>query len=314
MEATKLNTSEFIVTEETAGQRLDLFLSTMQNKISRNNVRRAMDDGLVSLNGQVEHRHHYKVKTSDVIVFTMPKVQEDNIHIEPEDIPLDIVYEDNDLLIVNKPAGMVIHPATGNYHGTLMNGILFHYKDLAQVGSEIRSGLIHRIDKDTSGLVLVGKTNKGLWHYSKMFADRKVHKTYLAIVAGNISERMQYGHLDVRNYLGRKSSDRKKFASVPPSKGRIAETEFNLVKVVKINGRDYSVITASPKTGRTHQIRVHLLGLGYPIMGDVIYGRRNQYKRLMLHAWKLEVELLSGKNAEFEAPIPEEFLKFYKPN
>jgi 23S rRNA pseudouridine1911/1915/1917 synthase len=206
---------------------------------------------------------------------------------------------------------MVIHPATGNETHTLMNAVTYYLKDVVEEGEESRSGLIHRIDKDTSGLVLIGKTNEALWYYSRLFAERKVTKIYIAISAGNFKDILHDDVYLVKNFLGRNPGNRKKYSKVSPSKGKIAETNFKLIAQGKLDNEEFSIIEAYPKTGRTHQIRVHLSSLGLPIWGDVIYGKKNHYSRLLLHAWKLSIQLLNGKEVVFEAPIPEEFKVFY---
>lgn len=302
--------AKFLVTKDQEGKRLDLYLAIIQNEMGRGLVRTAINEGKVLLNGEVEFRPHYKVKEGDEIAMpTLIKVEQSE-WLKPENIPLDIVYEDQDLLVINKPAGMVTHPATGNFSGTMMNGVAYYCSTIVDVGDKIRSGLINRIDKETSGLVLVGKTNEGLWHYSKQFAERNVNKIYIAICAGNISTRFTNGRLIVRNYLGRNPKARKKFSIVAPAKGRFSETEFKLERVLKIEGKDYSVILASPHTGRTHQIRVHLSSLGFPILGDTIYGPSQKYERLMLHSWKVELKLVNGEDRVFRSEIPEEFKPF----
>jgi 23S rRNA pseudouridine1911/1915/1917 synthase len=228
--------------------------------------------------------------------------------ITPQDISLNIVYEDKDLLVVNKPSGMVIHPAQGNEKNTLMNAVVYRYQQLEKVGDNIRSGLIHRIDKDTSGIVLIGKTNKGLWYYSKLFANREITKSYLAIIAGNIKEQIPNDGLIISNYLGRNPKNRKKYCVVSLKEGgRHAETHIDFLRNIYIDNKLCSVVVAKPKTGRTHQIRVHLSNIGFPIMGDVVYGKNNHFSRLLLHAWKIELILLDGTKKVFTAEIPKEF-------
>jgi 23S rRNA pseudouridine1911/1915/1917 synthase len=292
-----------------AGERLDLFLSIRINSISRAHIRNLIGDGKLTLNGKIEFRPHYKIRLGDSFELNddSPKV---NTEIVPENIPLEIIYEDDDLVVINKPAGLVVHPATGNWSGTLMNALHFHFKEMQSVGDKIRSGLIHRLDKDTSGLILVGKTNKGLWYYSKLFAQREVEKTYLAIVAGNIGPELEEGTTVVRNYIGRSLGNRLKFGEVPVSRGgRLAETKLEFMKLLHDQkGNNYSLLKAQPKTGRTHQIRVHLSQLGFPIIGDVIYGKNfKDFPRLMLHAWQIKLKLIDGKETTFEAPIPADF-------
>lgn len=296
------------VTEEQAGKRLDLLLTLIQNEISRSAVKRQLNDGVVRVNGEVEYRPNYKAKLGDEIEANF-KFEEPINEVKGENIPLDIVYEDEHLLAINKPSGMVVHPATGNWSGTLMNAIIYHYQDQKQVGDNIRSGLIHRLDKDTSGLVLIGKTNKGLWHYSKQFAGRKVKKTYKAMVRGDVRKTFGKTEAILENYIGRSHGDRKKFAVVDPEKGKIAKTKVVFTDLIQIENNEYSLVNVFPTTGRTHQIRVHMNTLGHPVMGDVIYGRNNAYDRLMLHAWKLEITNVEGELLKLQTKLPTEFLK-----
>ncbi len=256
----------------------------------------------------MEFRPNYKVHEGDKIELHAEPVAPPR-EIVPEDLPLDILYEDEDLLVINKPTGLTVHPATGNWTGTLMNAVHFHFNKAREVGDKYRSGLIHRLDKDTSGIVLIGKTNLGLWHYSKLFAERKVDKTYLAVVTGNINRVMNNGRITVTNYLGRNPGNRKKIAVMNEQKGRLAVSEIKLVKIKEIDNQWYSVVEVKPKTGRTHQIRVHLTSLGFPVLGDTIYGK-TPYSRLMLHAWKLNLLSPQGKELHFEAKLPEEFAIF----
>ena len=289
-------------------RRLDLFVVLQLNFLTRSALKKIINTGEVKVNGQIEFRPHYKVKLDDEIEIVYKK--EDILHgkIVPQNIPLNIIYEDKDLLVVNKPSGMVIHPAQGNAKNTLMNAVLYHYRGLTSVGNEIRSGLIHRIDKDTSGVVLIGKTNRGLWHYSKEFEQRRVEKTYIAIVAGNIQKKIKTNKFIIKGYIARNQKNRKKMAEVTlKSGGKYAETEFEFKDLFYIQNKPYSIIIARPKTGRTHQIRVHLSSLGFPILGDKIYGKNNNYSRLLLHAWKLSITLINGSKKEFIAEVPKEF-------
>lgn len=304
-----MSLKKFTVNKEDSGQRLDLYLAVNQNEFSRSALRKNINDGNVKVNDNVEYRPNYKVKDKDKIDIEIEKSPSE-VDLEPEDIDLDIVYESDNLIVVNKPVDMVVHPATGNWRGTLMNAIMHHFKDMGNVGDNIRSGLIHRLDKGTSGLVLVGKTNKGLWYYSKQFAERKVSKTYMAVVIGDLSETIKGTRFEVKNYLGRNPIQRKKYTEVSEHSGKLAHTIFNVVNVVEIEGKIFTLVKAKPITGRTHQIRVHLNGLGHPILGDKTYGRKNEYGRLMLHAWKIEITLLSGKKKIFVSDIPNEFKRF----
>lgn len=299
---------KLLINKKDEDKRLDLVVVLNSNLLSRSTLKKLINTGKVKVNGFVEFRPHLKVKEGDIIEVEEIIEAKNPFNLIPQDIKFETIYEDADLLVVNKPAGMVIHPSQGNLGGTLMNAVAFKYSSMESVGDNIRSGLIHRIDKDTSGLVLVGKTNKGLWYYSKLFANREVEKTYIAIIAGNIKSKFKNEVLKISNFLGRNPNARKKMTEVSfENGGRPAETLLLFVKNIKIDNKIYSIVLAKPKTGRTHQIRVHLSKLGYPILGDVIYGKNNKYSRLMLHAWKIRLRLLNGKETEFESKLPKEF-------
>jgi len=293
------------------GERLDLFIALKVNALSRSGIKRAINKGDVCLNGYVEFRSHYKVKEGDAIVLRDTEgISVESDIVQPTSMDIDIIYEDTDLLVLNKPAGIVTHPATGHETDTLLNGVLFHYKQLSHVGDKKRSGLIHRLDKDTSGVILVGKTNLGLWQYSRLFAEKKVYKTYMVVACGDITPRFRNQNtLIVKTSHGRNPSNRKKFTVLSNGEGKIAETHFELINVVHLKGHAYSLLYAHPFTGRTHQIRVHLASMGYPVLGDSIYGK-NQYVRLMLHSWKLKLKLVGGTEKTFIAPIPKEFKEY----
>lgn len=304
---------DFTVSHKNSGLRLDLFIVIATDKFSRIKVREILNEGLIKVGENIEYRPHYKVKEGDKIHIDVEKFEgtkkvSDEFKIVPEKMDLDILFEDDDLVVINKPAGIVTHPATGNWNGTLLNGLFYHFKSLKNVGDNIRSGLIHRLDKDTSGLVLVGKTGKGLWYYSKLFAEREISKTYLAIIVGNIEESFSKStELVVRDFLGRNPKRRTKISSVEEYRGKFAESSVVLIRKFNFGNRLAALVKVLPKTGRTHQIRVHLSKLGCPILGDPIYGKNNRYKRLMLHAWKLKLMCIDGVEREFEAPIPEEY-------
>ena len=304
---------ELVVSPKNSGLRLDLFIVISTDKFSRIKVREILNEGLIKVNDNIEYRPHYKVREGDKVFvdeekFEGAKVIKEEFKIIPEKMNLDILFEDEDLVVINKPSGLVTHPATGNWNGTLLNGLLYHFKNLKNVGDNVRSGLIHRLDKDTSGLVLVGKTGKGLWYYSKLFAERDISKTYLAIIVGNIEESFNKSNeLIIRDYLGRNPKRRTKISSVEEFRGKYAESTVVLMRKFNFGNRLAALVRVLPKTGRTHQIRVHLSKLGCPILGDPLYGKNNRYKRLMLHAWRLKLVCLDGVEREFEAPIPIEY-------
>lgn len=296
------------VAREDEGLRLDLFITQNNNSISRTLVKKMLNESKVEVNQKVEYRANYKVKLGDQVEVDFTELDSQvESEIVPEEMSLDIIYEDKDLLVINKPAGLVTHPATGNWNGTLMNGVMYYYSAMKQVGDKKRSGLIHRLDKDTSGLIMLGKTNKGLWYYSKLFAQREIEKTYLALCYGVVPQ----NRFVIESYIGRHQKNRKKFAGIGPRRGKYSKTEFNKLTVNQQYIHQYSLLTAKPYTGRTHQIRVHLSEYGYPIVGDPVYSRKKStIGRLMLHAWTLEFVSLEGKPIKLEAPIPPEFNKF----
>ncbi|MBN1915568.1 RluA family pseudouridine synthase [Candidatus Dojkabacteria bacterium] len=302
---------KFKVEKSVEGKRLDLYLTFYNNDWSRSFVKKQIEGNCVMINNTVEFKANYRVKKGDTIEIT-PKIFDHQVEVEPEDIGLDIVYEDDNLVIVNKPAGMTVHPATGNWQGTLLNALLGHYASLKDVGISFRSGLIHRLDKETSGLIMVAKTNEALWYYSKLFSEQKVEKKYYAIVTGDISSLFAgRNELVVRNFLGRNPKARKKFAVVERG-GKLAETVFRSLRIFG-EDRKYSLVEASPKTGRTHQIRVHLSSLGFPIAGDVVYGGERA-PRLMLHSSSLTLPFLrdakAGRKKTIDIGIPTEVMSF----
>jgi len=305
---------EVIKVENNQGLRLDLFLVFSITQFSRSEIKRKINNGDIKVNGTVEFRPHYKMRLHDEVVISLnnpPDLISENFII-PKKINLDIIYEDKDLLIINKPAGLVVHPATGHKDDTLMNGVVYMYSELNDIGVRNRSSLIHRLDKETSGLILVGKTNMGLWYYSRLFADKKVTKTYLAVVRGDIRSRLNgRKELLINTIHARNKLNRMKFSSRNDYEGKPAITLIRFLHFIEFEGEKFSVVAAFPKTGRTHQIRVHLSELGFPIIGDQIYGK-NKYSRLMLHAWKIKLTLLNKNEKEFITEVPSEFLKFMK--
>lgn len=301
-----MNISKILKVEESqVGKRLDLFLAFEFNNLTRSLVKKQIESGNVNVNDVIEYRPNYKVKKDDLVKCDFVIEDRGKDGIIPQDISLKVIYEDEHLVAIDKPVGMVVHPSTSNWDSTLLNALFYRYSNLSSVGDSARSGLIHRLDKDTSGIVLVGKTNEGLWYYSKLFAERKIEKTYLAVVRGDFYEKFGPTEQIVDNFLGRNQINRKKFAKVPPSKGKKAITSISFLRTLKYQGQPYSLLKVMPKTGRTHQIRVHLSELGFPILGDVVYGKGTSYSRLMLHAWKLKLTMLTGEKKELEA-VPED--------
>ncbi len=280
-----------------AGERLDRYLVRALPDVSRSQVQRWIRQGRVTLDGEAA-RPGTPVRPGMRVTVQIPPPPSDEV--PPQPIPLDVVYEDDDLLVVNKPAGMVVHPAHGHRQGTLVNALLARYPGLA-VGDAGRPGIVHRLDKDTSGLVVVAKTEAALAHLRAQFKSRQVQKTYLVLVHG----RPPTPEGIIEAPVGRDPRQRQRMAVVPG--GRAARTRYRLLEDLG----DYSLLAVWPETGRTHQIRVHLAWLGVPVAGDRVYGRgRRAVRRLglarqFLHAWRLAFERPGGRGRlELEAPLP----------
>jgi 23S rRNA pseudouridine1911/1915/1917 synthase len=283
---------------EAAGQRLDHFLTGQEPFLSRSQVQRLMDKGLVLVNAR-QARPSLRLRAGDLIRMTVPPPEE--VTLAPEAIPLDIVYEDEDLLVVNKPAGLVVHPAAGHHRGTLVNALLDHCPDLSGIGGYLRPGIVHRLDKDTSGLLLVSKSDLAHQGLSAGLKARQIKRKYLALVCGEV--RSEQGLIDAP--LGRDPKDRKRMAVV--AGGRTARTHYR----IKERFPGYTLLDVELETGRTHQIRVHLAYAGFPVAGDPVYGPRRNPLHLpgqALHAYRIVFthprtdELLT-----FEAPLPPVF-------
>jgi 23S rRNA pseudouridine1911/1915/1917 synthase len=285
---------------DVAGERLDRFLARALPDVSRSQVQHLIRDGLVDL-GDEAPKPGTPVKLGSKVVVRIPLSPSGKV--VPQSIPLDVIYEDDDLLVVNKPAGMVVHPSHGHSQGTLVNALLGRYPDLA-AGEPGRPGIVHRLDRDTSGLVVVAKTGHALEHLRRQFKSRKVQKTYLTLVHGQPPA--PEGIIEAP--VGRDPRQRQRMAVV--ADGRPARTRYELWEVLG----NYSLLSVSPETGRTHQIRVHLAWLGVPVAGDRVYGyergsrrakRDMGLERQFLHAWRLSFERPGGKGtASLEASLP----------
>ncbi|NLC42807.1 MAG: RluA family pseudouridine synthase [Clostridiales bacterium] len=289
---------DLIVEDEEVGQRLDHYLSCKLSQYSRNCLQTLIKQGKVSLNSKPVKANH-RVKLGDRINVEIPKPE--RLEILPEKIELDIIYEDADIAVVNKPQGMVVHPAVGNYSGTLVNALLYHCGELSSINGKVRPGIVHRIDKDTSGILVVAKNDFAHLNLSKQIQDRAISRIYLAITEDNI--KTDEGIISAP--ISRNPSDRKKMSVV--NGGRQAVTHY---KVLERFG-NFTYLKLALETGRTHQIRVHLNHIGHPIIGDPVYGRRNQkfnLKGQALHAYKLIlVHPRTEEKMAFEAPLPDYF-------
>ena len=278
-----------------SGVRLDRFISEKHPELSRTYAKKLIEDGHITVNGKTV-KASLILNTGDSLSIRIPPPEPS--HLVAEDIPLDIVYEDKDLLVVDKPAGLTVHPAPGNPKHTLVNAILAHFPDLPDSGNSLRPGIVHRLDKDTSGLMLVAKNRQALNNLANQFKARSVTKTYLVLVKGHLSP--QRGFIEAP--IGRDPRNRKRMAVV--EKGRDARTEY---RVIKYAG-DCSLLEVRLETGRTHQIRVHLSAIGYPVVGDVTYGVKSPFvSRQFVHAHILGFKLpSSGEYIEFKSELPPE--------
>ena len=286
------------VNEENVGKRIDSFIPMVQEDISRSMVQKLIEQKNIKVNGK-ETKHSYKLKLNDEIEIFVPEAKE--INLKAQDIPLNVIYEDNDIIVINKPKGMVVHPANGNPDGTLVNAVMNKCKDsLSGIGGEIRPGIVHRLDKDTSGAIIVAKNDKAHIALSEQLKNHEVKKTYLALVRGIIKE----NEATINMPIARSKKDRKKMDV--DKDGKEAITHFKVLGRYK---NKYTLLQINLETGRTHQIRVHLSHIGYPIIGDEVYSNgKNEWNvsGQCLHAWKLEfIHPITGKKISLEAEIPE---------
>jgi len=291
-------TLALVVPKESAGVRLDRFLATALPQFSRSRIQQLIRDGSVKLNGQAA-RTRELVRPDDAIDLIEPVPEK--IDNQAEDMSLQVLYEDDDLVVINKPAGMVVHPGAGHPEHTLVNALLHHCPTLSGIGGKERPGIVHRLDKETSGCIVVAKNDETHRHLSAQFAERAVEKIYLALVSGKL--RKIAGVIDVM--IGRHPVHRQRM-SVESKRGREAKTDYRVLR----SGAEISLVECKLHSGRTHQIRVHLHHLGHPVLGDKIYGAKSGkgFPRQMLHAWKLGfTHPRSGQWKSFEALLPEDF-------
>lgn len=290
---------KIIVQNNEKDVRLDSYITKKLNDLSRANIQRLIEDGNILVNS-AKQKISYKVNSGDKIEITIPEPKK--IDLKPQDIKVEIVYEDNDIIVVNKPKGLVVHPAVGNPDGTLVNAIMNICKDsLSGIGGEVRPGIVHRLDKDTTGLLIVAKNDKAHINLSEQIKNREVKKIYIALVRGNIPE----NEATINMPIGRSTKDRKKMAVV--KNGKEAVTHFKVIDRFK----NYTLLEIKIDTGRTHQIRVHMAEIGYPVVGDMVYSNgKNEFgvEGQMLHAKSLDFKHpITGKNMHLEAELPKYF-------
>ena len=295
---------EIVVKDNTQKKRLDSYITEVKSELSRTTIKRLLDEEKILVNGK-KQKASYKPEVGDKITIDIPEAHE--IKLEAQDIPVPVIYEDNDIIVVNKPKGMVVHPANGNPDGTLVNAILAMCKEsLSGIGGEIRPGIVHRLDKDTSGLLIVAKNDLAHMNMSKQIQDRQVTKKYIALVKGIMPE----DEATIDMPIARSTKDRKKMAVDP--KGKNAVTHFKVLERFE----KYTLLELKIDTGRTHQIRVHMSYIGHPVVGDMVYSNgKNEFgvEGQMLHAKYLEFKHpITGELLKLEAPIPEYFIEVLK--
>ena len=293
----KMQNKTFQITNNT-NQRVDVFLSSVLD-FTRSHIKKLCDDGFVIVNQAVSKANKI-IKNGDVVSVLLPEAK--SLDIEPQNIPIDIVYEDDDIAVINKPQGITVHAGNGTKGSTLVNALLYHLSNLSGINGVIRPGIVHRIDKNTSGLLVVAKNDKAHLAIASQLKDKTCRRTYYALLEGRLKE--DKGRIST--FLGRNPKDRKKMAVL--SSGREAITDYKVIK--RYNG--YTLCEFSLQTGRTHQIRVHAKHIGHPVVGDKEYGFKNQKFKLngqLLHAYKLSfIHPTTNERVSFESPLPNYFI------
>lgn len=296
--------NKYVVKKEDENKRIDKLISEIYNDISRVTIQRIISEGKLLVNNN-KVKSSYKVNTGDNIEFDLDKPEE--LNIKAQDIPLNVIYEDKDIIVINKEKGMVVHPGNGRTEDTLVNALMGRCKNsLSGIGGKIRPGIVHRLDKDTSGIIIVAKNDKAHINLSEQIKNRKVNKYYIALVRGNVLE----NNATINMPIARSTKDRKKMAV--SEKGKEAITHFKVLK--RYNG--YTLLELKIDTGRTHQIRVHLSEIGYPVVGDEVYSNgKNKFdvKGQCLHAKRIEfIHPTTNKKMILEAELPEYFKNILK--
>ncbi|MFP5264609.1 MAG: RluA family pseudouridine synthase [Blastocatellia bacterium] len=304
------------VSTEAAGARLDTFLASLINEVSRTRIRRAIEDGDVLVNDRPA-KPSYRLRAGDEVEIDLPEPPP--VELAPEPIALNVAGEDDDLIVVDKPAGMVVHPGAGVESGTLANALVYHFNTLSGAAGRVRPGIVHRIDKETSGLLVVAKNDFTHERLSDQFRDRQVFKMYVALVYG----RMSQGRGEIEARLGRSPHNRTRMAVLRGGAGRTAHTAFQVAQAYQ----EFTLLNVQIKTGRTHQIRVHMAHVGHPVVGDAAYGggRENSVRdprakqkiralgRHFLHSAQLAfTHPRTGERLEFSSPLPQELAGFLK--
>lgn len=290
---------EYIINEEIKDIRLDKAISILDKDISRTMIQKLLNDHKILVNGKTE-KPSYKTKMNDIV--KIEEIVAEEVDIKPQEIPIEVIYEDNDIIVINKPKGIVVHPANGNPDGTLVNAVMNICKDsLSGIGGKLRPGIVHRLDKDTSGIIVIAKNDNAHIHLSDQIKNREMTKKYIALVRGVVKE----NKATINMPIGRSTTDRKKMAVKKDGKNAI--THFEVIK--RYHG--FTLLDIKIDTGRTHQIRVHLSYIGYPVVGDMVYSNgKNPFgvEGQMLHAKSLKFKHpITGQELALEAPIPKYF-------
>nr|WP_242693947.1 RluA family pseudouridine synthase [Proteiniclasticum aestuarii] len=289
---------QYIVEAEAQGKRLDVYLTEKLPDLSRSYIQKLIEKECITVEDRIR-KSSYKVQEDESILLELPELEE--LEVSAKDIPIDILYEDEDLVVVNKEKGMVVHPAQGNYHDTLVNALLYHVKDLSGINGILRPGIVHRIDKDTTGILVVAKNDFAHGYLSAQLKDHSMKREYLALVHGNV--KTDHGTIDAP--LGRSRKDRMKMAIVED--GKRAVTHYDVVRRYK----GFTLIRAKLETGRTHQIRVHMASVHHPLVGDYVYGHKKEtIKGQLLHAATLGFETPHKGYMIFRTPVHQEFKEY----
>ena len=296
------------VLPEEKGKRLDLLLADYSKLhslgLSRTTIQKLISEGNVSSVGLELKSPHYKVKEKQIIKIILPEKKDSRLY--SEDIPLEVVYEDADLAVINKPCGLVVHPAPGNAEHTLVNAILHRFSGLSDINPG-RPGIVHRLDKETSGLLVIAKNNAAHLKLAEQFAEHNIERKYVAIVRGKV----EFDEDVIEASIARHPVKRKSMSVSYNDDSKYAKTHYRTLKRAK----DCSLLELKPFTGRTHQLRVHLSFIGHPILGDEKYGKKSEFSRLALHAQALGfIHPITGKKLYFESPLPKEFKEFIDKN
>lgn len=294
--------NNFVVNIEDSGLRLDAFVLKQMPNLTRSHIKNLIEQDFITIDNKSKKAGE-KVKAGQCIRVNLPNPK--NLNVEPENIPLDIVYEDDDLAVINKPKGLVVHPANGNDNGTLVNALLYHLKNLSGINGVVRPGIVHRLDKDTSGLLIVAKNDKAHVNLAKQIENKICHRYYVALCKGNFKQDEGI----IKTGYGRSLKDRKQMSTFPLGQGKLAETHY---KVLERFG-NYTLVEFNLKTGRTHQIRVHCKYINHPIVGDEVYGTKDSTFKTngqMLHAYKITfTQPSTNQLVTLEIPYSQELTK-----